>query len=90
MWVKLKYAQNPETRKAILQASESKLEINVPLLTKALDLRRKLAKLMNYKTWADYVEEDKMIKTGKAVEEVKLFFRNGMWTRNLFSLFFSS
>jgi len=65
----LKHAQNPETRKAMLQASESKLEINVPLLAKALDLRRKLAKLMNYKTWADYVEEDKMIKTGKAVEE---------------------
>ncbi len=55
----------------MLQASESKLEINVPLLTKALDLRRKLAKLMNYKTWADYVEEDKMIKTGNAVEEVE-------------------
>ncbi len=43
----------------------------MPLLTKALDLRRKLAKLMNYKTWADYVEEDKMIKTGNAVEEVE-------------------
>ncbi|KAF8311667.1 metallopeptidase MepB [Cantharellus anzutake] len=65
----LKHAQDPETRKEILQASESKLAINVPLLTKAIDLRRRLAKLMNYKTWADYVEEDKMIKTGKAVEE---------------------
>ncbi|KAF9505096.1 hypothetical protein BS47DRAFT_1374338 [Hydnum rufescens UP504] len=64
-----KHAHDPETRKRALQASESKLEINVPLLTKALDLRRRLAALMNYKTWADYVEEDKMIKTGDAVKD---------------------
>jgi Peptidase family M3 len=66
-----KHAHDPETRKRALQASESKLEINVPLLTKALDLRRRLAALMNYKTWADYVEEDKMIKTGDAVKDVR-------------------
>ena len=65
-----KHARNPETRRRTLQASESKLEINVPLLEKALNLRRKLAALQQYETWADYVEEIKMIKTSQAVKDV--------------------
>ncbi|KAF9505087.1 hypothetical protein BS47DRAFT_577913 [Hydnum rufescens UP504] len=39
-----------------------------PLLTEALDLRRKPAALMKYKTWAGYVEENKMTKTADAVK----------------------
>ncbi|KAG8962498.1 hypothetical protein FRC03_004183 [Tulasnella sp. 419] len=64
-----KYASNPNTRRAAHEAYESRLAINVPLLEKALDIRRKCATLLGYETWADYVEEDKMIKTGKAVND---------------------
>ncbi|KAF8308563.1 metallopeptidase MepB [Clavulina sp. PMI_390] len=62
-----KHARNPETRRKTLQAAESKLAINVPLFEKALQLRRRLAKLQQYENWADYIEEVKMIKTGRAV-----------------------
>lgn len=51
-------------------AFESRLEINAPILKKALDLRREIAKLLRYETWADYIEEVKMIETGKAAKEV--------------------
>ncbi|KAG8740405.1 hypothetical protein FRC10_004356 [Ceratobasidium sp. 414] len=62
-----KYAQNPKTRERAHVAYENRLEINVPLLTRALELRRLCAGLLGYKTWADFVEEDKMIKTSQAV-----------------------
>ncbi|KDQ07822.1 hypothetical protein BOTBODRAFT_38504 [Botryobasidium botryosum FD-172 SS1] len=60
-------AQNPDTRRRAYQAYESRLAINVPLLKKVIGLRRRCATLLGYKTWADYVEEPKMIKTGQAV-----------------------
>lgn len=69
--MQFKFAQDPETRRAAVLASESKLEINVPLLARAVDLRRQLAGLYGYDTWADYVEEPMMIKTSKAVKEVE-------------------
>jgi len=46
------------------------LEINIPLLQKALDLRKQCAALLGYETWADYIVQPKMIKTGAAVNEV--------------------
>ncbi|KAG6850281.1 hypothetical protein H0H93_015538 [Arthromyces matolae] len=64
-----KFAQNPETRRRALEAHESRLKINVPILNKALDLRRKIAKLLGYKTWADYITEEKMVKSGKNVDD---------------------
>ncbi|KJA24053.1 hypothetical protein HYPSUDRAFT_53952 [Hypholoma sublateritium FD-334 SS-4] len=64
-----KFAENPETRKRALEGHEDRLAINVPLLDKALELRRKIASLLGYKTWADYITEVKMIKTGKGIEE---------------------
>ncbi|KDQ17393.1 hypothetical protein BOTBODRAFT_105721 [Botryobasidium botryosum FD-172 SS1] len=63
------HAQNPDTRRRAYQAYESRLEINVPLLKKVLDLRRRCADILGYKTWADFVEEPMMIKTGRAVIE---------------------
>ena len=48
------------------------MEINAPLLTRALDLRRKIAALLGYKTWADYITEVKMIKNGAGVESVRI------------------
>jgi len=50
------------------------LEINAPLLSKALDLRRKIAKLLGYPTWADYITEVKMIKNAQGVIEVSSTF----------------
>jgi Zn-dependent oligopeptidase len=46
------------------------LAINVPLLDKALELRRKIARLLRYPTWADYITEVKMIKNARGVTEV--------------------
>ena len=39
-------------------------------MAKFLDLRRQIAKLLEYPTWADYVTEVKMVKNAKGVEEV--------------------
>ncbi|KAF8752972.1 Peptidase family M3 [Rhizoctonia solani] len=62
-----KYAQNPTTRERAHVAYENRLEINIPLLSRAIELRRQCAAILGYKNWADYVEEEKMIKTSKAV-----------------------
>ena len=34
-----------------MEGFESRLAINVPLLDKALELRRRIASLLGYKTW---------------------------------------
>ncbi len=44
-------------------------EKNVPLLEKILFLRAEKAKLLGYKTWADYVLEPRMAKDAKTVAE---------------------
>ncbi|ELU36497.1 metallopeptidase MepB [Rhizoctonia solani AG-1 IA] len=62
-----KYAQNPTTRERAHVAYENRLEINIPLLSRAIELRRQCAAILGYKNWADYVEEEKMIKTSKDV-----------------------
>ncbi|KAF5382609.1 hypothetical protein D9615_002965 [Tricholomella constricta] len=64
-----KFAENPETRRRAQEGHESRLEVNVPLLSKALDLRRQIAKILGYNTWADYITEEKMIKSGKGVDD---------------------
>ena len=66
-----KFAETPTTRQLAQEGYENRLEINVGLLDKALDLRRRIASLLGYKTWADYVTEPKMIKTGKGVQDVR-------------------
>lgn len=65
-----KYAQNPETRRLATEAFEARLEINVPILRRALELRRKIAKVLEYPTWADYVTEEKMVKSSANATEV--------------------
>ncbi|KAG8998057.1 hypothetical protein FRB94_007252 [Tulasnella sp. JGI-2019a] len=64
-----KYAQNPKTREKAMQAYEDRLSINVPLLKQAIDLRFKCARLLGYETWADYIEEPKMVKTAPNVHK---------------------
>lgn len=65
-----KFAENPDTRKRAYEGYESRLEINVPVLEKILDLRRKIAALLGYPTWADYVTEVKMVKNARNVTTV--------------------
>ncbi|KAI6124381.1 hypothetical protein EV401DRAFT_1187749 [Pisolithus croceorrhizus] len=59
-----RFAVSPTTRQRAYDAHESRLAINVPLLERALNLRRRIASVLGYKTWADYVTEVKMVKTG--------------------------
>ncbi|PPQ91638.1 hypothetical protein CVT25_013193 [Psilocybe cyanescens] len=65
----LSYAESPETRKRTKEAHDSRLSVNVPIIAKAFELRRKKALLLGYNNWADYVTDDRMIKSGKAIEE---------------------
>jgi Zn-dependent oligopeptidase len=51
LYTKLKFAENPATRKKAQEGYEDRLKINVSLLDKALELRRKIASLLGYKTW---------------------------------------
>ncbi|TFK73564.1 zincin [Pluteus cervinus] len=64
-----KFAENPTTRQRAQEGHESRLNINVPLLSKALGLRRRIAKLLGYQTWADYITEVKMVKSAKGASE---------------------
>lgn len=66
-----KYAASPATRKKAMEAYEDRLPINVPLLKQAVDLRWKCAELLGYQTWADYIEEPKMVKTSAAAQKVR-------------------
>lgn len=60
--------KDPEVRKLVLQKYNQRggLE-NIELLKRALIIRQKLAKLMGYKTWADYQTQDRMAKNAKNV-----------------------
>ena len=51
-----KFAENPTTRQRAQEGHESRLAVNVPLLDKALELRRKIADILGYPTWADYIK----------------------------------
>lgn len=46
-----KFAENPVTRQRALEGHESRLTNNVPLLEKALALRRQISKILGYDTW---------------------------------------
>src|SRR6266481_1624506 len=56
-----------ETRKRLCIAHDTRAkEKNLPLATQAIEIRARLAELLGYGSWADYQEEVKMAKTGKA------------------------
>jgi len=42
------------------------------LLEKALNLRRRIAAMLGYDTWADYITEVKMVKSGKNAKDVSV------------------
>lgn len=69
--LQFKFAENPDTRRKAYEGFENRLAINEPVMSKFLELRRQIAKLLNYPTWADYVTEVKMVKSAKGVKEVE-------------------
>ncbi|EJD32446.1 zincin [Auricularia subglabra TFB-10046 SS5] len=62
-----KYAKNPVTRRTAWEGYESRVTVNTAVFEKVLDLRRKIAVLLKYPTWADYITEVKMVKNAQAV-----------------------
>jgi hypothetical protein len=66
----LKQAVDPAAREKASTAYEGRLAVNTPLLARAIALRREIAGLLGYATWADYQTEPKMVKTGKGVADV--------------------
>ncbi|KAG2357602.1 hypothetical protein BDR07DRAFT_1453044 [Suillus spraguei] len=64
-----KFAHNPATRRSAQEAYDDRLKQNVPLLEKALDLRRRIAAMLGYDTWADYITEVKMVKSAKNAQD---------------------
>ena len=73
-----KFAENPETRRRAHEGYDDRLAINSPLLDNALNLRRQIAKLLGYPTWADYITEVKMVKTAANVHTVRTFLETGV------------
>jgi Zn-dependent oligopeptidase len=67
----LKQAVDPAAREKASDAYERRLAVNTPLLARAIALRREIAGLLGYATWADYQTEPKMVKTGKGVADVR-------------------
>jgi Zn-dependent oligopeptidase len=67
----LKQAVDPAAREKASTAYEGRLAVNTPLLARAIALRREIAGLLGYATWADYQTEPKMVKTGKGVADVR-------------------
>ncbi|TDL22266.1 Metalloprotease [Rickenella mellea] len=62
-----KYAENPETRRRAHESYDARLAINVDLFDQALSLRRQIAAILGYDTWADYITEVKMVKSAHGV-----------------------
>ena len=66
----MQYAKNNEWRKKIyIQSKTRGGQANEDILRQTLKLRAEKAKLLGYKNWADYVTEDKMMKSGDAAQK---------------------
>ena len=65
----LKYATNPDTRKKLTIENENKCQGNVALFKEATVLRDEAARLLGYKTHAQFRIEDKMAKSPESVDE---------------------
>ncbi|KAF8558611.1 zincin [Imleria badia] len=70
-----KYANDPKTRQEAYQAYDDRLANNVGYLDSALRLRREIAAILQYDSWADYITEVKMVKSAanakKFLDELK-------------------
>ncbi|KZV91240.1 zincin [Exidia glandulosa HHB12029] len=64
-----RYAKNPDTRRLAWEGYESRVAINAKVFETVLATRRKIAALLKYDTWADYITEVKMVKTAQGVHD---------------------
>lgn len=59
------YAERGDLRQAYFVAANTRAyPENLPILKRLMELRHELAQLLGYSTWADYVTEDKMSRSG--------------------------
>lgn len=65
-----RYVENLEARKKLyLEYMNRGWPANDAVLKKLLGLRKEYAGILGYKSWADYITEDKMIKSAKNAQE---------------------
>ncbi|KAF9223776.1 zincin [Gyrodon lividus] len=64
-----KYANSPKTRQTAHETYEARLAINVEHLNTALRLRKQIAEILQYDSWADYITEVKMVKSAAKAKE---------------------
>lgn len=66
----MSYARRGDLRRKLyLEYTNRAAPENLGVLKRLLELRHELATLLGYASWADYVTEDKMIKSGTAARE---------------------
>lgn len=65
----MQYAKNDQLRKQLRFKYLNRGQKNEAILKSMIEKRNELAKLLNYRSYADYVVEDKMIKEAKAIHE---------------------
>ena len=66
----LSYAEHGDLRRKLYLAFTNRAAPdNLEVLRRLLTLRHELARLLGYTSWADYVTEDKMIRSGRAARE---------------------
>ncbi|KAJ7288408.1 metallopeptidase MepB, partial [Mycena rebaudengoi] len=63
------FAEYPDIRQRAFEEFGARLTVNVPLVDKLVTLRREIAHILGYSTWADYQTEIRMVKSAKRVEE---------------------
>jgi thimet oligopeptidase len=62
----IRYAKNAEVRRRLLHEDRNRAyPANVAVLDSLIAKRHRLARMLGYATWADYITEDKMIETAK-------------------------
>ncbi|KAJ2559954.1 metalloendopeptidase [Coemansia sp. RSA 1933] len=63
----MRFAKSAETRKQMFTAFSSRCHENIPLLQEAVDLRRKSAQILGYRSHAEFVLKRQMAETPDAV-----------------------
>lgn len=58
----LKYAKDQATRKLAYNGNQSKCAMNSELLKEMIEIRHKLAQLLDYDTFSDYILDDRMAR----------------------------
>ncbi|KAN0094547.1 hypothetical protein V8E55_002834 [Tylopilus felleus] len=69
MWPVFDRANSPLTRQAAQTANDARLAVNVEPLSTMFRLRKEIAEILQYDSWADYVTEERMVKSAANVKE---------------------